>query len=179
MTTSTPACPVDDGFDPLAPGYLEDPFAVLARIAADERPVFFAPSIGYYVLTRWADIEEVFRDPETYSAAASQLPLVPLTPEAGQILLAGGHRSQPSMVSLDPPAHGRLRRPTTRAFTAKRVHDMVPRIRDAVRALLDATGDTSPFELVGALAFPLPATTIFLLMGVPRSDHDRVKRWCG
>src|SRR6185437_5181066 len=85
MLTPAPACPVDEGFDPLHPEYLRDPFAVLAGIAVDERPVFFAPSIGYYVLTRCADIEEVFRDPETYSAAAAQLPLVPLTPEATQI----------------------------------------------------------------------------------------------
>jgi hypothetical protein len=44
------------------------------------------------VLTRHADIEQVFRDPATFSAAAAQAPLVPLVPEAAEILLAGGHR---------------------------------------------------------------------------------------
>jgi cytochrome P450 len=80
MVTTDPACPVDDGFGPLAPDYLRDPFAVLAGIPVDETPIFYAPSIGYYVLTRWADIEEVFRDPGTYSAAAAQLPLVLVPP---------------------------------------------------------------------------------------------------
>ena len=96
-------CPVREDFDPLAPEFLADPYAVLAALRPGEAPLFYAPSIGYYVLTRYADIERVFRDPASFSAAAAQAPLVPLVPEAAEILLAGGHRPQPSMVSLDPP----------------------------------------------------------------------------
>ena len=91
--TQTPAvrgCPVDESFDPLAAEFLADPFAVLAALPREERPVFFAPSIGYYVLTRYADIEQVFSDPASYSAAVAQAPLVPLVPEAQRILL--GHQ---------------------------------------------------------------------------------------
>ena len=44
--------------------------------------MFFAPSIGYYIVTRHADIEEVFKDQVTYSAAVAQAPLVPLVAEA-------------------------------------------------------------------------------------------------
>jgi cytochrome P450 len=117
-----PDCPVDDGFDPLSADFLADPHAVLASLPTRERPIFFAPSIGYYVLTRYADIEQVFRDPGSYSAAVAQAPLVPLVPEAQRILLAGGHQPQPSMVSLDEPAHARLRKPAARAFSARRVN---------------------------------------------------------
>src|SRR3954469_23253473 len=115
-----PACPVHAGFDPLSDEFLADPYAVMARLPLAETPVFYAPAIDYYVVTRHADIEAVFLDPETYSAGAAQLPLVPLEREATEILLAGGHRPQPSMVSLDPPAHTRLRRPSSRAFTPRR-----------------------------------------------------------
>jgi len=86
----------------------------------DEAPVLFAPSIGYYVITRYADIEQVFGDPDTYSAAVAQAPLTSLVAEAQRILLAGGHKPQPSMVSMDEPAHARLRRPAARAFSMKR-----------------------------------------------------------
>src|SRR5215471_1928253 len=82
---------------------------------------YFTRPIDYYVVTRYADIEAVFLDHETYSAAPAQLPLAQLVPEAVQILLEGGHKPQPSMVSLDPPAHTRLRAPTARAFTPRRV----------------------------------------------------------
>jgi cytochrome P450 len=121
-------CPVHESFDPLAPEFLADPYAVLAGLPLARAPLFYAPSIGYYVLTRHADIEQVFRDPATSSAAAAQAPLVPLVPEAAEILLAGGHRPQPSMVSLDEPAHARLRKPAARAFSMTRIQAMVPAI---------------------------------------------------
>ena len=86
-------CPVHEDFDPLAPEFLADPYAVLAALPLREAPLFYAPSIGYYVLTRHADIEQVFRDPATFSAAAAQAPLVPLVPEAAEILLAGSRNT--------------------------------------------------------------------------------------
>jgi cytochrome P450 len=116
---------------PLSPTFLNDPFAVLASMPR-ETPVFYAPSIDHYVVTRYADIKAVLLDPETYSASPAQLPLAQLLPEAAQILLGGGHRPQPSMVSLDPPDHTRLRSPTARAFTPGRVVQMEPRIRSTI-----------------------------------------------
>jgi cytochrome P450 len=172
-------CPVHADFDPLSAEFLSDPFAVLAELPLEETPVFYAPSIDCYVVTRYADIESVFLDPETYSAAAAQMPLVKLVPEATEILLAGGHRPQPSMVSLDPPEHGRLRRPSARAFTPRRVTEMEPRVRATLDELLDAVDASAPFDLVQALTFPLPATVIFSFMGVPEEDYAQLKEWCG
>ncbi len=171
-------CPIHADFDPLSSVFLADPFAVL-RSLPSETQVFYAPSIDYYVVTRYADIEAVFLDPETYSAAAAQLPLAQLVPEAVQILLGGGHTPQPSMVSLDPPAHTRLRSPTARAFTPRRVAQMEPKIRRTVDQLLNAVDPLVPFDLVPALAFPLPATIIFSFVGIPERDWPQLKEWCG
>ena len=172
------ACPVHADFDPFSPSFLADPFAVLASLPR-EMPVFYAPLIDYYVVTRYADIEAIFLDEETYSAAPAQLPLVPLAPEAARILLAGGHKPQPSMASLDPPAHTRLRSPTARAFTPRRVAEMEPRIRATVGELLGAIDPLAPFDLVSTLTFPLPATIIFSFVGVPQRDWPQLKEWCG
>jgi cytochrome P450 len=181
MTTDAAAlgCPVHESFDPLSPEYQADPYAVLASLRLEAGPVFYAPSIGYYVVTRYADVMQVYGDPQTYSASVAQQPLAALIPEAQQILLDGGHRPQPSMVSLDDPAHARLRRPATRAFTVARVSAMVPTIRSTARELLDAVDDTDRFDLVATLAFPLPANIIFALLGVPTDDYEQLKRWCG
>src|SRR5215831_9283626 len=162
-------CPIHANFDPLSTAFLADPFAVLRSLPGDTQ-VFYAPSIDYYVVTRYADIEAVFLDPETYSAATAQLPLTPLVPEAVQILLGGGHKPQPSMVSLDPPAHTRLHSPTARAFTPRRIAQMEPKIRATVEQLLDAVNPSAPFDLVPTLTFPLPATIIFTFVGVPERD---------
>jgi hypothetical protein len=179
MAIDHAGCPVHADFDPLSEEFLADPFAVLADLPVDETPVFYAPSIDYYVVTRHADIEAVFLDPDTFSAATAQMPLVKLEPEAMQILLEGGHRPQPSMVSLDPPAHTRLRRPASRALTPRRVAEMEPTIRTTLAELLDEVDAAEPFDLVGTLTFPLPATVIFRFMGVPEEDYAQLKEWCG
>jgi cytochrome P450 len=167
-------CPVHEDFDPLSNEFLAHPFTSFTDV-----PVFYAPSIDYYVVTRYRDIEEIFLNPQDYSAAAAQLPLVQLVPEAREILLAGGHKPQPSMVSLDPPDHTRLRRPAARAFTPRRVEAMRPRIQATVDELLDGVDATRPFDLVSTLTFPLPATIVFSFMGVPEADWPQLKQWCG
>ena len=151
----------------------------MARRPGGGAPVFFAPSIGYYVVTRYDEIEQVFRDPATYSAAVAQAPLVPIVPEAQRILLGGGYKPQPTMVSLDEPEHARLRKPAARAFSMKRVTAMIPAIEATTARLLDAVAGQAEFDLVGALAFPLPANIVFSLMGVPEKDYAQLKQWCG
>ena len=179
MTAPTVGCPVMADFDPLSEAFLRDPYAVMAQLPLAEAPVFYAPSLDYFVVTRYADIQHVFLDPESFSAANAQLPLIPLPPEVGKTLLDGGHKPQPSMVSLDPPAHGRLRKPAARAFTPRRVREMEPRIRETAAELLDAVDAGGPFDLIEALAFPLPMRIMFSFMGVPEDDWAQLKEWCG
>src|SRR6202023_4072267 len=119
-----------------------------ARGAGQGSPVFFAPAIGYYVVTSYAAIDSVFRDPSTYSAAVAQAPLAPIVPDAQQILLAGGHKPQPSMVSLDEPEHARLRKPAARAFSMKRVTAMIPTIESTTARSLAGVGADDEFHLV-------------------------------
>src|SRR5262245_20717771 len=95
-----PARPSHATFHPLSPASLTDPFAVLASLPP-ETPVFYSSSIDYYVVTKYADIEAVFLDPEAYSAAPAQLPLAEIVPEAAKLLLDVGLMPHPAMVSLD------------------------------------------------------------------------------
>ena len=174
-----PGCPVEPGFDPLSPEYLADPLAVLEALSAESRPIFYAPSLDHVVVVDHGLIDEIFRTPEVYSAANTQMPLVPIVPEAQEILRAGGHRPQPSMVSLDPPEHARLRRPAARAFTPRRVNAMSDTIRATTHELLDTVEGRDRFDIVAVVAHPLPASVMFALMGVPREHWAQLKRWCG
>src|SRR5260370_18081467 len=56
---------------------------------------------------------------------------------------------------------------------------MIPAIEATAARLLDAVAGQPEFDLVAALAFPLPANMVFSLMGVPESDFPQLKRWCG
>src|SRR4029079_14460655 len=106
-------------------------------------------------------------------------PLPPLAPEAHQCLLPADQNPQPTMVSLDEPEHARLRKPAARAFSMKRVTAMIPAIDASTARLLDTVAGAAEFDLVAALAFPLPANIVFSLMGVPEKDYAQLKRWCG
>ena len=100
LTAPSECCVVRADFDPFSPQFLADPFAVMDKVR--DTPVFYAPAIDYYVVTRYADVETVFLDEKTYSAAPTQLPLVDLATESASFLRAGAVRPQPSMVALDP-----------------------------------------------------------------------------
>jgi hypothetical protein len=52
-------------------------------------------------------------------------------------------------------------------------------IRATVDDLLDAIDPAEPFDLVATLTFPLPATIVSTLIGVPPEDCGQLKRGCG
>jgi cytochrome P450 len=56
---------------------------------------------------------------------------------------------------------------------------MEPKIRRTVDQLLSAVDPSAPFDLVSALAFPLPATIIFSFVGIPEEKWPQLKEWCG
>ncbi|WP_112469184.1 cytochrome P450 family protein [Streptomyces triticisoli] len=75
------------------------------------------------------------------------------------------------MLITDPPQHTRLRSLVTRAFTARRVEALRPRIQQITDGLLDAMLPRGRADLVEAFAYPLPITVICELLGVPEIDR--------
>ncbi|PZH08769.1 cytochrome P450 [Streptomyces sp. NTH33] len=75
------------------------------------------------------------------------------------------------MLVSDPPQHTRLRSLVTRAFTARRVEALRPRIQQITDELLDAMLPRGRADLVEAFAYPLPITVICELLGVPEIDR--------
>jgi cytochrome P450 len=63
------------------------------------------------------------------------------------------------------------------AFSPKVVTGLAPRIAEVTRELLDATGGAREFDLVTALAYPLPVTVIAELLGLPISDRELFRAW--
>lgn len=87
-----------------------------------------------------------------------------------------GHRNgfDLSFLDMDPPDHTRLRRLAQPAFSPKQMESYRPRVVQTVDALLGRTSGT--FDLVTALAAPLPIAVITDLMGIPDADADRFAR---
>jgi len=172
----TGPCPVHQGFDPLALDYLADPYPTLAAVR-DEAAAFYAPGIDMWVVTRYADIDAIFKDPATYSAAITQAPVFPLARRAQQIL-AQGFGATPTMSNCDPPKHTRIRAHNVKAFSARRIAVLEPKVRAKARELVAAI-TPGRVDLVPAVTYPLPAYMIFTLIGFPDQDMDMLKGWCG
>ncbi|WP_222262903.1 cytochrome P450 [Modestobacter marinus] len=80
-----------------------------------------------------------------------------------------------NFVNMDPPQHRKLRTLVSQAFTPRVVADLEPRIAELTTELLDQVDDR--FDLIDALAYPLPVIVIAELLGIPTSDRSLFRTW--
>lgn len=124
---------------------------------------------GIHLVPRYADCSAILAGPawgHGYTAG-----LNPFRPGVDPSTLPG------SFLLLDPPEHGRLRSLVAKAFTVRAVEALRGRVREIVDGLLDAALDEGEVDLVQALAFPVPLTTICELLGVPVADRALFGAW--
>jgi cytochrome P450 len=155
-------------YSPYAYEIHEDPYPTYARLRA-EAPVYRNDDVGFWALSRHADVVEGFRDNVRFSSSHG----VSLDPAASG---PHAHRTM-SFLAMDPPMHGRMRGLVSRGFTPRRVAALEPRIRELARGYLDAALERgSSFDFIGDLAGRLPMDVISELLGVPPADRDEVRR---
>jgi hypothetical protein len=85
---------------------------------------------------------------------------------------------QRSFAQLNPPDHTRLRGLVAKAFTARTVAELRPRIEKVVDRLLDRAAERGALDVVTELARPLPVAVICGLLGVPEDDFPMFADWC-
>jgi cytochrome P450 len=108
----------------------------------------------------------VLSDPALFSSDLSAL-----RPEQDDLALF----QRGNFVNMDPPQHRKLRTLVSQAFTPRVVADLEPRIAELTNELLDQAGER--FDLIDALAYPLPVIVIAELLGIPVSDRSLFRRW--
>jgi cytochrome P450 len=85
---------------------------------------------------------------------------------------------EPSMLNLDAPDHTRLRKLVSRGFLHKYIQSLEPNIKAIVERCLDGVDhQQTSFDILDALARPLPAIVIAEMLGLPESDRDQFQRW--
>jgi len=173
---SRPACPHAALAEEFQPFDLTDPFAFYARARA-QTPIFYSPEIDYWVVTRYEDIREIFRDPATFSSENTQAPFHPRPAAVQRILDEGGFSVVSGLSGKQPPDHTRLRGFIKKAFTPRRIASLEPQIREIATTMIDRFADRGEADLVAELAYELPALVVFRLLGVPDEDVANVKEW--
>jgi cytochrome P450 len=165
-----PACPHHQ-FDPFSADYLADPYGVYAALH-HEQPVFYDATLGYWVLTRYADIKAVLKDHENFSSRNSTDPFTPISDETKRIFQQGGYAMQRVLLNADAPTHTRIRRHVYAAFTPQRVATLESRIRQLCHTFIARmTAQNGPVDIIAEMIYELPAQVIFLLIGM---EHDEV-----
>ena len=151
------------------PSVRADPYPLYAALRETSPVLPLMP--GTWAFLRHADCAQVLRDPEFGKdfeghVSPRRADAAPLDSFAVQGLAR-------SMLTRDPPDHTRLRGLVVRAFTARRVDALRPRIAQIVDDLLDAVERDGEMDLIGAFAHRLPVIVICDMLGVPESDRDR------
>ena len=157
-------------YNPISAHMLRNPYPTYARLR-ERSPVHRSRLLKGWVFTRHADVEAVLRDFRRFSNRPD-----------GVSPARRGRRTLPpradwTILFLDPPEHTRLRALVNQAFTPRAVDALEPHIRSVMHGLLDAVDDPAGFDLMRAVAGPLPVIVIAEMLGVPPEDRDRFRQW--
>jgi cytochrome P450 len=152
-------------FDPFDPETRRNPFPLYARGRRDH-PVYRHPELPVASVFRYADVQSILRDPETWSSH------FPPPPGADPEKIP-----EPSMLGQDPPQHTRLRGLVNQAFTPRIVRRLEPRMREIADELIERAVDEGEVDFVRALTYPLPVIVIAEIIGIPAEDREQFKAW--
>ncbi|AQS67521.1 cytochrome P450 [Streptomyces pactum] len=133
--------------------------------------VKFPDGISGWMVTKHADVRKVLVDSRFSSKVMASAAASMSETETGKLM-------NESLVGMDAPEHTRLRKLVTRAFTARKVEQLRPRVAELVAELLDEMeNQPRPVDLVKAFSVPLPVRVICELLGVPAKDQETFHAW--
>ena len=150
---------------------LKDPYPSI-EASRSLCPVAHQSGLEAYVLWNHADARELLQD-QSHSRDPQKAGPGTLMRELNKNLPG----LDANMLFADPPAHTRLRGLVSKAFTPRAVDALRPVIERWTHSLIDDIGDAPRFDLMEALARPLPTIVIAELLGVQSADHARFKGW--
>lgn len=157
-------------YNPLSPSVYTDPYPTYARLR-EKDPVHWSPLMDSWVFSRYRHVDSILRDHKRFSNDNSKRGNPSHIDESLDLA------NQPSMLFRDPPIHTRLRALVSRAFTPAVIDGLAGRIRVIADDLLDRIDDPSGFDLMEAIAAPLPVIVIAELLGVPTEDRPQFQIW--
>ncbi len=126
---------------------------------------------GSVFLTRYADVQAVYRDPKAFSSDKK----LEFLPKYGRTPLYEHHTT--SLVFNDPPLHTRVRRLITGALSQRAIAEMEAGLVKLVDGLLDAAADARKIDLIEDFASAIPVEIIGNLLAVPHAGRGPLRGW--
>ncbi len=161
----------------LSPEFFADPYPVYNRLR-EQDPIHWSDALSGWVITRYADVVAILRDPQRFSSSGRVSYLLDQLPEDARRQVGALERHYTvGLAHSDPPDHTRLRALLVKVFTPRMIEAMRPRIQTLVDDLLDRVQPAGRMDVIHDLAYPLPATIIAEMIGAPSGDLDRFRQW--
>jgi cytochrome P450 len=173
-TASGAELPVLEGFDPLDPEFLRDPYVMFER-ARREAPVFYypGPPIAFWAVTKYDDVAWVHTDHKTFSSRVLSKSTPP--PEFRR-RISPDFVSQ-LMLALDPPDHTPVRRLQQKAFTRPRLEALEEFVRGIANELVDELLPRGRCDLLNDFARPMTMLTMLRYLGLPEDNRQRLDQY--
>ncbi|HEU4987563.1 MAG TPA: cytochrome P450 [Rhizobiaceae bacterium] len=153
----------------LPEGFAEDPFPVYRALLEHAPMKRF--SDGSVMLSRWADLDRVYRDTTTFSSDKK----VEFLPKFGRTPLYEHHTT--SLVFNDPPLHTRVRKIMVGAMTPRALAAMEPGLVKLVDGLLDRLAEKGEVDLIEDFAAAIPVEVIGNLFDIPHEERGPLRDW--
>jgi cytochrome P450 len=156
-------------YDHYDPAFALDPHADYATLRA-VCPVARTDSYGgFYVLSRFEDIEAVYKEPENFSSFPTDTPPTP------------GHERPLIPLEVDPPDHLHYRRIVDHHFGPKFIKTLEPAMRDYAAGLVGTMVEKREFDFIAEFAEPYPSAVFLNLIGIEFDTglRDQLCQWSG
>jgi cytochrome P450 len=124
---------------------------------------------AYWAVMRHADVVEVSRHPNLFSASKGGVVLEDLEPDSLAMM-------QDMLLAMDPPRHAEHRDSLSAHFRARVIAGLEPSIRAVCGRILDDAGEGS-VEVVHQVCSYVPSQVIGELVGIPDEDRLKIHTW--
>lgn len=160
-----------------AGGFPHDVFDRLRRDAPVwwQEPTAHTPDgVGFWVLSRYAEVRAAAADAETFSPERA-----PWQDGGGTLIqdLPYGFGAGVLLNMTDDPRHQRIRRLLAPAVTPRALANMEGELRARTGAILDAVADDGRCDFLRQVAVELPVQATLALLGVPNEDRHQLVAW--
>jgi len=149
--------------------FYENPYPYYSMLR-EQSPVKRLADDAYF-LTRYADLEFVYKNPKLFSSDKKR----EFGEKFGATPLFEHHTA--SLVFNDPPLHTRVRRLINGSLAPRAVAQIEPDLEKLVDGLIDAMATRESVDLIEDFAAAIPVEVIGNLLGVPRTERAALREW--
>jgi cytochrome P450 len=128
----------------------------------EEAPLYYNEPHDFYAVGRYADVERVLTDTETYSSARGVIL---------ELIKANIEMPPGTLIMEDPPIHNIHRQLLARVFSPRRIAELEPHIRQYCVNCLDPLVGEQRFDIIERLGLEMPMRVIGMLIGIPEEGQ--------